>query len=109
LQTATSGEFISPTKNISCEIDNRPSLRQIFCETISPPQSVTMTVNGALKKCVGQQCLGNAGENTPTLPYGTATGAGPFRCTSTRQGMSCVVSSGRGFEIAARGIATTGG
>jgi hypothetical protein len=108
LQTATAGEFFSPTKNISCEIDDTASLRQVFCETISPPRSVTMTVDGSLTQCTGQQCLGNAGENTPTLPYGSATGTGPFQCTSTSAGMTCTVTSGKGFEIAARGISPVG-
>jgi hypothetical protein len=104
LQTATRGEFFSPTKNISCEIDDTSTIRQVFCETISPPRSVTMTVVGSLTQCAGQQCLGNAGEDTPTLPYGSVTGTGPFRCTSTSQGVRCTVTSGRGFEIAAAGV-----
>jgi hypothetical protein len=109
LETATSGEFYSPSKNISCEIDDTTSLQQVFCQTQSPPQSVTMKVDGTLTKCAGQQCLGNPGENTPSLPYGSATGTGPFRCLSTQQGMSCTVTSGSGFQIAAAGISVTGG
>jgi len=108
LQTATAGEFFSPTKNISCEIDDTTSLRQVYCQTISPPRSVTMTVDGSLDQCTGQQCLGNAGENTPTLPYGSATGTGPFRCVSTSAGVTCTVTSGKGFEIAAGGISPVG-
>jgi hypothetical protein len=108
LQTARGGEFLSPTKNISCEIDDGPSFRQVYCETITPPRSVTMTVDGHLTKCAGQVCLSNAGEDTPTLPYGSTTGMGPFRCTLTRQGMSCTISSGRGFEIAIAGITAIG-
>ena len=95
LETATSGEFYSPSKNISCEIDDTTSVQQVFCQTMSPPQSVTMKEDGTLTKCAGQQCLGNPGENTPTLPYGSATGTGPFRCLSTQQGMSCTVTSGK--------------
>jgi hypothetical protein len=36
LQTATSGEFFSPKKTISCEIDDGLSLQQVFCETFDP-------------------------------------------------------------------------
>jgi len=108
MQTATGGEFLSPSENISCEIDDSASIRQVFCETISPPQSVTMTVDGTLTTCMGEQCLGNAGEETPTLPYGSATGTGPFRCLSTSQGVTCTVASGKGFKIAAGGIAQFG-
>jgi hypothetical protein len=109
LETATSGEFYSPSKNISCEIDNTTSVQQVFCQTMTPPQSVRMKQDGTLTKCAGQQCLGNPGENTPTLPYGSATGAGPFRCLSTQQGMSCTVNSGSGFLIATAGISSIGG
>ena len=106
LETPTGGEFYSPTKNISCEIDDTTSLQQVYCQTMSPPQSVTMKVDGTLAKCAGQQCLGNPGENTPTLPYGSATGTGPFRCLSTPQGMTCTITSGKGFQIASGGITT---
>jgi hypothetical protein len=108
LQTATSGEFFSPSKNISCEIDDTATLRQAFCETITPPRSVTMTVDGSFTRCAGQQCLGNAGENTPTLPYVSTTGTGPFHCSSTTLGMTCAVPSGKGFQIAAGGISPIG-
>jgi hypothetical protein len=108
LETGTAGEFYSPSKNISCEIDDSASLHEVYCETISPPQSVTMALDGTLTRCAGQQCLSNAGLNTPTLPYGTSTGTGPFRCLSTPQGMRCTISSGRGFAIAAAGISPIG-
>ncbi len=104
LETSTGGEFYSPSKNISCEIDDTTSLQQVFCQTMSPARSVTMKTDGTLSKCTGQQCLGNPGENTPILPYGSATGTGPFRCLSSSQGMTCTVTSGRGFQIASAGI-----
>lgn len=109
LETPTGGEFYSPSKNISCEIDDTTSLQQVFCQTMSPPQSVTMKADGTLTKCAGQQCLGNPGEDTPTLPYGSATGTGPFRCFSTQQGMTCTITSGSGFQIATSGITSVGG
>jgi hypothetical protein len=109
LQTPTGGEFFSPSKNISCEIDDTTSLQQVYCQTISPPKSVTMNVGGTLTKCAGEQCLGNPGENTPTLPYGSATGIGPFRCLSSPQGVTCTVTSGNGFRIASGGITSISG
>jgi hypothetical protein len=109
LETGTAGEFYAPGKNISCEIDDSASLHQVYCETISPPQSVTMALDGTLTPCTGEQCLSNAGLHTPTLPYGTATGTGPFRCLSTPQGMRCTIRSGGGFAIAASGITTIDG
>jgi len=104
MQTPTGGEFYSPTKNISCEIDDTSTLKQAFCLTVSPPQSVTMDVDGTLEKCAGAQCLGNAGDDTPTLDYGSATGVGPFRCVSATTGVTCTVPNGTGFEISRSGI-----
>ena len=72
-ETATGTEFLSPSKNISCEIDadfGPSSQSQTLCLTISPPRSVVLKTDGSLTECSGQQCLSNAGENTPTLAYG---------------------------------------
>lgn len=75
MQTAQGGEFISPSGNISCEVDyNRFGLREAHCETGTPPQSVTMGVTGSYTTCTGDLCLSNPGMDTPTLAYGTATG-----------------------------------
>lgn len=105
MQTAMGGEFLSPTGNISCEIDyNRSGVTtQAYCHTVTPPQSVTMDVTGRYTTCTGQQCLGNAGMNTPTLAYGEATGVGPFLCTSAATGVTCT-ASGKGFMISRAGI-----
>lgn len=104
MQTAEGGEFLSPSDNISCEVDyHRAGLTQAYCQTTSPARSVTMGVTGQYKTCAGQRCLGNPGEGTPTLAYGTATGVGPFRCESTAAGVTCV-ANGHGFQISLSGI-----
>jgi hypothetical protein len=104
MQTAAGGEFLSPSGNISCEVDyHRNGLTQAYCQTIAPPRSVTMDATGTYKTCTGQQCLGNPGTNTPTLAYGTATGAGPFLCQSATTGITCV-AAGQGFRISTSGI-----
>ena len=104
MQTVTGGEFLSPSGNISCEIDyNRADLTQAYCQTVTPPQSVTMGVTGKYTTCTGEQCLGNPGTNTPTLAYGTATGVGPFRCASATNGVTCM-AGGKGFRISTSGI-----
>ncbi len=108
MQTATGGEFVSPSGNIGCEVDFSPSSQGALCLTISPPRSVHMTVDGTLTQCMGQQCLSNAGLNTPTLAYGTQTGVGPFRCVSATTGVTCTVTSGKGFTINAAGITPVG-
>lgn len=104
MQTAAGGEFLSPSGNISCEIDyHRAGLTQAYCQTITPARSATMDVAGRYTTCTGQQCLGNPGTGTPTLAYGTATGVGPFRCESATSGVTCT-AGGKGFQISASGI-----
>ncbi|MBO0804374.1 MAG: hypothetical protein J2P25_15030 [Nocardiopsaceae bacterium] len=104
MQTANGGEFLSPSGNISCEVDyHRAGTTQAYCQTQSPPQSVTMTATGTYKTCNGGQCLGNVGDGTPTLAYGKATGVGPFRCESATTGITCV-ANGKGFQISTSGI-----
>jgi len=104
MQTATGGEFLSPSGNISCEVDyHRAGLTQAYCQTITPPRSVTMGVTGGYTTCTGQQCLGNSGTGTPTLAYGTATGVGPFACESATTGITCL-AGGKGFRISTSGI-----
>jgi hypothetical protein len=110
-QTASVTEFYSPTKNISCEIDasNGPTgVNQALCLTLSPAQSATLTASGTLTKCSGQTCLSNAGENTPTLNYGTSITLGSITCLSLAAGMKCTLSSGAGFTIASSGITPLG-
>ena len=108
MQTATGGEFLSPSGNISCEVNFSPQIQGAQCLTLSPPRSVNMTVDGTLTQCVGVQCLGNAGVGTPTLAYGTATGVGPFRCVSATTGVTCTVVSGKGFTINTAGVTPVG-
>ncbi len=103
-QTAHGGEFLSPSGNISCEIDNGYiGLHQVYCQTISPPRSVVLARTGIFKVCKGQQCLGNPADNTPVLAYGHSTASGPFRCLSTTAGVTCTVG-GKGFQISRSGI-----
>ncbi|WP_231980472.1 MULTISPECIES: hypothetical protein [unclassified Mycobacterium] len=102
--------FLSPSRNISCEIDyqRRGIPDSAFCFSISPPQSVTMDPTGALSRCTGESCLANPPEGTPTLGYGQAKGTGPFMCRSETDGVTCTVTSGRGFIISSSGIAAIG-
>ena len=104
MQTVAGGEFLSPSGNISCEIDyHRAGLTQAYCQTITPARSASMDVTGRYTTCTGQQCLGNPGTGTPILAYGTATGVGPFRCESATSGVTCT-AGGKGFQISASGI-----
>jgi hypothetical protein len=103
-ETAPGGEFLSPSGNISCEMDNGYiGLHQVYCQTVSPPESVVLARTGTFKVCKGRQCLGNPAVNTPVLAYGHSTSSGPFRCLSTTAGVTCTVS-GKGFQISRSGI-----
>lgn len=104
MQTAAGGEFLSPSGNISCEVDyHRAGLTQVYCQTAKPARSVTMGASGKYSSCTGEQCLGNVGDDTPTLAYGKATGVGPFRCQSAATGITCT-ADGKGFRISTSGV-----
>jgi hypothetical protein len=107
--TATIADFLSPTGNISCEIDyQRSGLAEgAYCQTISPPQSATLSPDGSYASCTGSNCIGNPGIGTPTLAYGNSTQIGPFSCMSAPDGVTCT-AAGRGFTISRSGIAAAG-
>jgi len=105
--------FFTPGANgASCELDfGRPGIpNQAWC-VVGPPQvkenkavGVGLSPAGKLHACRGVSCLGNAPEHTPTLAYGKSVSLGPFRCTSLKTGVRCVVArSGHGFLLGAHG------
>ncbi|MGH9110281.1 MAG: hypothetical protein ACRDY3_12605 [Acidimicrobiales bacterium] len=103
--SAKGGEFLSPSHNISCEIDwqvaHVPSTA--YCQSIQPPRSVTLSLSGTAKTCSGEGCIGNPSESAKVLPYLTSTSAGPFLCTSRVDGVACS-AAGRAFLIARSGV-----
>jgi hypothetical protein len=110
-QSATVTEFYSPSKNISCEIDNNlgsSAITSALCLTLSPPKSATLMTDSTLNECTGESCLSNAGENTPTLAYGQSITLGPFTCASSTAGMMCTLASGDGFLISSQTVSPLG-
>ena len=110
-QSATGTEFLSPSKNISCEIDfnfGPSSLTSTLCLTVSPPRSVTLGTDSSLTECAGVNCLSNGALNTPTLAYGQSITLGPFTCASSTAGMKCTLATGDGFLIASSAITALG-
>jgi hypothetical protein len=110
-QTATITEFYSPSKNISCEIDNNvgtSATTSALCLTISPPKSVTLKTDSSLTECTGVNCLSNAGTNTPTLAYGQSITLGPFTCASSTAGIKCTLANGDGFLISSSATTALG-
>ncbi|OBA58369.1 hypothetical protein A5647_21075 [Mycobacterium sp. 1100029.7] len=108
--SASECAFLSPSRNISCEVNYQRSglTDDAYCQTMEPPQSATLSAGGVVTACNGTSCLGNAAENTPTLAYGQSAGIGPFSCTSKQDGVTCTVSTGKGFTLSNAGITNIG-
>jgi hypothetical protein len=113
----TSASFYSPSRNISCEMnDGRPGVAGVvYCQSMMRPHSVKLGRDGRLRICRDQSittthCLGNPGEHTPVLAYGRQITVGHFRCRSAQAGITCtVISSGKGFRIDRAGVHAVGG
>lgn len=109
--TASTCAFLSPSRNISCEVDYRRDAGipdEAYCQTNEPPASVRLSTAGAVTNCTGVSCLGNAGIGTPVLAYGQTAAVGPFSCASQADGVTCTVPSGHGFTISNAGITPLG-
>ena len=109
--------FFTPGPNAaSCEIDvGLPSLPtsvwsvEEFKVLLKKALGVTLTRKGHLKICRGEKCVRNPATGTPTLRYGDAISLGPFRCTSLRAGVRCLIKRTRhGFVLSARNVERVG-
>lgn len=103
--------FYSPTHSIDCEIDYQRGdgiTDAAYCQTEAPPQSIRMSTDGTFKTCSGVSCLGNSGQDTGTLAYGQSATLGPFSCRSEVGGVTCTVTSGRGFSVSREGVKPVG-
>lgn len=106
LEHPTSGVgFLSPSRNISCQMLDGPPYpgHLVHCQSSSPPASATLEATGSYSTCSGIACLGNAAAGTPVLAYGHSLVLGPFRCASGQDGVACTVG-GRGFRISSGGV-----
>lgn len=111
-QSKTQNFFVSPSGNIGCELDHQVvhgTGDRAYCQTFSPARSVTLSSDGRIKMCTGHSCIGNGPENAYTLPYGSSTELGPFRCVSRPTGMTCTAAAATGFEISRAGVRKLGG
>ena len=98
--------FFTPSGNISCEVSSGGARgAYAYCQSVRQPRTVTLGRNGQSKVCRGTRCLTNGPENSTELAYGRSIRVGPFRCTSKRSGMRCVVvSSGHGFHLSREAV-----
>ena len=107
---AAAGEqhfFFAPGVTTSCEVDvAMPKLgTTAYCQTYPHSASVVLHPSGKLAICHGIKCIGNPPDGIPTLTYGAWLDYGPFRCTSLKSGVKCVVRrTGRGFLISPTSI-----
>lgn len=96
----TSARFLSPTRNLSCELTDRPGRISVYCQSLNRAHSVKMDAAGRLRICRGARCLGNPAQGTPTLGYGSRTTVGRFECRSQFNTVRCTIArTGRGFLI----------
>ena len=97
------GYFDSPSGKLLCQI----TVKQAWCDNRADAgyRSATLYPSGRVKVC-GLSCAGDPGDvKVTTLAYGGSRVAGPFRCTSLRTGVRCVLrSTGHGFRIAHTGV-----
>jgi hypothetical protein len=108
--------FKSPTRNLSCEMnEHRQGVGSfVYCQSFDRPHSVKLTPNGRVTICRDRRrgaphCLGDPGEHTPILRYGKQKTLGRFRCRSRHDGITCtVISSGQGFRISSSGVKRVG-
>jgi hypothetical protein len=112
-------DFVSPTGNVLCLVFYRvPGSRDgVACQTTKPPAAVTLNPDGTYTMCDPnassqpgadpQPCVTGAPPGTPTLAYGTDTGAGPFLCWSENTGVSCT-ANGKGIKISTSGVVPVG-
>ncbi|WP_156689186.1 hypothetical protein [Mycobacterium sp. Marseille-P9652] len=108
--TSTWCAFLLPSRNISCEMDyGRGGIPdETYCQTDSPPQTARLSTDGSFKTCTGETCLGNPGQGTPTLAYGQTAAVGPFACRSEPSGVTCTITSRRGFTMSTAGVSAVG-
>jgi hypothetical protein len=101
--------FVSPSRNIGCEVDWQFAHlgAATLCQTLAPPQSVTIAATGAIEKCSGVACVGHPAKTTPVLAYMASTTSGPFVCASRFDGVACS-ANGRAFLISRSGITAYG-
>ncbi|WP_407662944.1 hypothetical protein [Mycolicibacterium helvum] len=106
--SGTTCSFVSPSRNLSCEMHTDGGPPSAYCQSNSAVQSVSMDANGHFTPCSGNQCMGDPALDTPTLAYGQTARLGPFACLSQTDGVTCTVGSGRGFVISRDGVFPVG-
>jgi hypothetical protein len=101
--------FFAGRSGVVCQIvysKGEAASNEIICGR-GKPGLAYLSTSGKFTKC--PTCEGDAGEHTPTLPYGKASKIGPFRCLSNPDGVVCTVPDGDGFLMSSSSIARVRG
>jgi hypothetical protein len=93
---------------ITCQLNDGGGLGvEAYCQTVSPPRSVTLSAKGRVKTCSGRNCIGNPPDGERTLAAGHSLALGPFSCKATASAVDCRLASGAGFAISLAGVKKT--
>jgi hypothetical protein len=96
--------------NLDCEVAaGVPGLGTfVYCLSAPTPAkavSVQMSAAGKLSICHGTKCMSNPPDNVTMLRQDQSLKAGPFRCTTVKTGIRCLITKlGHGFLIGPHGL-----
>jgi hypothetical protein len=97
-------DFLSPDGSVWCQIGTAGELDRAWCATDNPQRSAQLTRDGSVQVCSDPVCTQDWGTTSPRLHAGQSSRLGPYRCTGQTAGMTCAVTSGRGFTIDGSGV-----
>lgn len=110
--SASSGpaHFRLPSGNIACTLTADSATCTIANATFTVPpvagctgsvgHTVVLDAHGVATPCETGPAPGPAGEDVPTLPYGSSSTLGGRTCTSATDGVTCTDARGVGFRLA---------
>lgn len=110
--SASSGpaHFRLPSGNIACTLTADSATCTIANATFTVPpvagctgtvgHTVVLDAQGVATPCETGPAPGPAGQDVPTLPYGSSSTLGGRTCTSATDGVTCTDAGGVGFRLA---------
>jgi hypothetical protein len=103
--------FRLPSGNIACQMSEQGVTCTIASFTYAPPavegcttgqtgHVLALDAEGVAFDCETGPVPEVAGDDVPTLQYGSSVTAGPYTCTSGTDGVTCTDDAGVGFRLA---------
>ncbi|MGY4645923.1 hypothetical protein [Cellulomonas sp. URHB0016] len=102
--------FRLPSGNIACVVSEQGVTCTIASYTYAPPvvegctaptgHVLVLDADGVVFQCETGPAPEAAGDDVPTLEYGSSSSAGDYSCTSATDGVTCTNGQGRGFRLA---------